>query len=78
LHPLAASQGGALLHPLAAIAAALLAVYNAASRAAERVRSAGRRLARLQVWLGKPEALLFREGCQLLACLMFILLYVWR
>lgn len=32
----------------------------------------------VQVWLGKPEALLFREGCQLLACLMFILLYVWR
>lgn len=78
LHPLAASPGGPLLYPLAAVAAALLAVTNAASRAAERVKSAGRRLARLRVWLGRPEALLFREGCQLLACLMFILLYVWR
>jgi hypothetical protein len=66
-------------HPLvAAVAAVLLAVRDAASSAAAGTRGAGRRLARLQVWLGKPEALLFREGCQLLACLMFILLYVWR
>lgn len=66
-------------HPLVtAVAAVLLAVRDASSRAAAGTRGAGRRLARLQVWLGKPEALLFREGCQLLACLMFILLYVWR
>lgn len=61
-----------------AVAAVLLAVRDASARAAAGTRGAGRRLARLQVWLGKPEALLFREGCQLLACLMFILLYVWR
>lgn len=68
-----------LVHPLAkAVAVILLAVRDAANKAAAGTRSAGRRLARLQVWLGKPEALLFREGCQLLACLMFILLYVWR
>lgn len=66
-------------HPLVtAVAAVLLAVRDASARAAAGTRGAGRRLARLQVWLGKPEALLFREGCQLLACLMFILLYVWR
>jgi hypothetical protein len=68
-----------LVHPLAtAVAKILLAFRDAAARAAAGTRRAARRAQRLQVWLGKPEALLFREGCQLLACLMFILLYVWR
>lgn len=67
------------MHPLAtALATILLAARDAAAAAAAGFRSTARRAARMQVWLGRPEALLFREGCQLLACMIFILLYVWR
>lgn len=65
--------------PLARCFLALLrAVQQATTQTAAAARAAAGHIAGLQVWLGKPEALLFREGCQLLACLMFILLYVWR
>jgi hypothetical protein len=68
-----------LVHPLAtALATLLLAARDAAAGAAAGCKSTAQRIARVQVWLGRPEALLFREGCQLLACMIFILLYVWR
>jgi len=60
------------------VAALLLAARHATSQAADSVRAGARQLAYAQVWLSRPEAVLFREGCQLLACLMFILLYIWR
>lgn len=77
--PTAPTHASSPLHPFAtAVATVLLAFREAAARTAAGTRTAARRAQRLQVWLGKPEALLFREGCQLLACMMFIMLYVWR
>jgi hypothetical protein len=60
------------------IDAFFLAAENAAEGAGDALRAAGHRLARFQRWLNRPEVLLWREGGQLLACLTFILLYVWR
>jgi hypothetical protein len=50
------------------------------SAAAEAVSSALRPglLRRLQALLSQPETRLLLEGCQLLACLMFVMLYIWR
>lgn len=67
------------LHPAtASFDSFLLAAQDAAEDAGDSVKAAATWLRRLRVWLGRPESVLIREGCQLLACLLFILLYVWR
>jgi hypothetical protein len=68
-------------HPAIATASfdsLLWAAQDAAESAGDTLSAAAHELTRLQVWLGKPEAVLVREGCQLFCCLLFILLYIYR
>lgn len=73
-----AAAGAGLLQQLQddlrALANALLSAATDALSAAVRPGL----LRRLQALLSQPETRLLLEGCQLLACLMFVLLYVWR
>ncbi|KAF8071241.1 Kcnt2 [Scenedesmus sp. PABB004] len=56
-------------------AAALLS--GAAAACGDALRALRRRARRGAAALEEPEARLVLEGCQLLACLLFVLLYVW-
>jgi hypothetical protein len=57
------------------LAAALLTLLDAV---AGLCAAQARRVVRLAAKLAEPESRLLLEGVQLGACLLFILLYIWR
>jgi hypothetical protein len=64
-----------LVGGVGSLAAALLSLLDAA---AALFAAQARRVVRLAAKLAEPESRLLLEGIQLGACLLFILLYIWR
>jgi hypothetical protein len=64
-----------LVGGVGSLAAALLTLLDAA---AGLFAAQTRRVMRLSAKLAEPESRLLLEGIQLGACLLFILLYIWR